>query len=433
MSKYNRPALTSWLKKCLLWVVFLTLVMMSITALHVCVMPSLAQEPSSTDQPQPIRKGEVQSSDDQQNAQEVAEQIDSAPGSFGDPAVHAMLDGRLEVFAVGSYGLKGNIYHKYQLAPNSGWSSWKELGGATSYGEVSVAPNEDGRLTVFVHGTDDAVYFTYQRYVNDPNSWMPWNPLGKPGGIGLATSFGAPVAIRNGTGRIEVFAQTNVIDQSGRTYYLLNRQAQTAPNNGWGSSWSVVDISDFNGYEYHNLDAALDNQDRISIFTLNGYLRQTAIGSAIYDGLFSHGMSLRRIAAERNGDGNIGVVGVDFSFRLWATEQDRFGSLIGWLHMRNGQTPGCKPALALNAFNTLMAFVHGADTGHRTYWTQQGYEGLWEPWRSLGGQQAIGASPAAAMNDDGRMEVFVLGIDGQIYHAYEQSYPGGQWTIFHRL
>ena len=35
-------------------------------------------------------------------------------------------DGRLEVFARGA---DGGIWHKWQTAPNNGWSGWASLGG----------------------------------------------------------------------------------------------------------------------------------------------------------------------------------------------------------------------------------------------------------------------------------------------------------------
>ena len=51
-------------------------------------------------------------------------------GNFGWANVVAgkNTDGRLEVFAVGA---DGQMYNKWQLAPNGGWSSgWASLGGS---------------------------------------------------------------------------------------------------------------------------------------------------------------------------------------------------------------------------------------------------------------------------------------------------------------
>lgn len=75
MSKYSQPALTSWLKKRFLRAAFLTLVMVSMTASPVCVMPSLAQEPRSTDQMQQTLNGELQSSGNPQDAPETVEVV----------------------------------------------------------------------------------------------------------------------------------------------------------------------------------------------------------------------------------------------------------------------------------------------------------------------------------------------------------------------
>lgn len=437
MSKYSPSTLTSLLKKRFLRAAFLTLVMVSMTASSVSVMTSLAQQPGSKGKSQPTPAGEsqspapggdgtnwdlkiqqtpagaLQSSSDQQDVQEESGQIDAALTFRGGLAAYPMPDGRLEVFAVST---GGTIYHKYQVAPNSGWTAWKPLQGVSKYPgnspEISVAPNQDGRLTIFVHGADDAVWFKYQTRRNDPESWSGWNTLGKPGGLGINQLYGAPGAALNDNGCIEVFAMDSL--------NLLNRRAQNVPNGSWGS-WSLVSIS---AYDYSSvLDAALDNQGRISVFAKYQYFRQTAVGGASYDRFF---MGLSNVAAEPNYDGFIGLVGVDSNWNLWYTKQDIFGGLGDLVRMGNGRT-FYQPALVLDSFGRLTAFVHGTD--NQTYWSRQSFAGmgLWEPWRNLGG--GVVGDPAAAVNQDGRLEVFVLGTDSRIYHAYEFS-PGGNWRGF---
>jgi hypothetical protein len=66
-------------------------------------------------------------------------------------------DGRLELF------LKS--HHKWQTAPNNGWSEWAPFQFAVSgstypIGELNanaIARNADGRLEVFTLGTDKAI------------------------------------------------------------------------------------------------------------------------------------------------------------------------------------------------------------------------------------------------------------------------------------
>jgi hypothetical protein len=71
----------------------------------------------------------------------------SATGLSG-AAVASNADGRLEVFAT---VFNGDLWHIWQLAPNSGWSGWSTLGGEP-YADVMVGNNQDGRLEAFVQG-----------------------------------------------------------------------------------------------------------------------------------------------------------------------------------------------------------------------------------------------------------------------------------------
>ncbi len=75
-------------------------------------------------------------------------------------------DGRLEVFVRGS---DGALNHIWQTAPNNGWSDWETLGiphpdfrsqdGQFSYGTLTTTPSvnlsADGRLEVFAVGRRD--------------------------------------------------------------------------------------------------------------------------------------------------------------------------------------------------------------------------------------------------------------------------------------
>jgi hypothetical protein len=51
------------------------------------------------------------------------EEVYSSDGSM---TVAANANGRLEVFAIGRDHV---LYHRWQLAPNGGWSGWASLGG----------------------------------------------------------------------------------------------------------------------------------------------------------------------------------------------------------------------------------------------------------------------------------------------------------------
>jgi hypothetical protein len=68
-------------------------------------------------------------------------------------------DGRLEVFVRGT---DNNLYHKWQTAPNGAWTpNWSGLGGVLD-GNIGAGRNADGRLEVFVRGTDNNLYHKWQ-------------------------------------------------------------------------------------------------------------------------------------------------------------------------------------------------------------------------------------------------------------------------------
>ena len=75
-----------------------------------------------------------------------------------DPALGRNRSGRLEVFARGT---DNALWHKWQTAPNSGWSGWASRGGILT-SEPAVASNADGRIEVFVRGTDNALWHQWQ-------------------------------------------------------------------------------------------------------------------------------------------------------------------------------------------------------------------------------------------------------------------------------
>ena len=84
-------------------------------------------------------------------------------------------DGRLEIFVRGT---DGALWHKWQTAPNNGWSGWASLGGVITEAPVA-GRNKDGRLEVFGRGTDGALWHIWQTAPN--NGWSGWASLG--GGI----------------------------------------------------------------------------------------------------------------------------------------------------------------------------------------------------------------------------------------------------------
>ena len=126
------------------------------------------------------------------------------PGGFFALALGANADGRLELVAPAAFaGGDQEIWHRWQSTPGGGWSGWSSLGTAGG-GELLtsvpvLARNADGRLELFVVAGDGAVWHRWQTAPN--NGWSPWANLGsKAGGfadLGVGT---------NADGRLELFA-----------------------------------------------------------------------------------------------------------------------------------------------------------------------------------------------------------------------------------
>ena len=126
-------------------------------------------------------------------------------GQFaGDPVLARNADGRLEVFVVASQDRA--LYHLWQTSPNNS-SRWTEngtsLGGDWSHRRrPAVARNRDGRLEVFMVGLNGQLYRLWQTSSNDSSQWSKdWVPLGQEQWP-LSSN---PTVARNADGRLEVF------------------------------------------------------------------------------------------------------------------------------------------------------------------------------------------------------------------------------------
>jgi hypothetical protein len=86
----------------------------------------------------------------------------SLSGGIFDPVVGTNADGRMEVFVRGT---DNALWHIWQTAPNNGWSGWATLSGGLIGGPVAWH-NADGRLEVFVKGLDNALWHTWQSTPN---------------------------------------------------------------------------------------------------------------------------------------------------------------------------------------------------------------------------------------------------------------------------
>ncbi|HWJ06316.1 MAG TPA: C1 family peptidase [Steroidobacteraceae bacterium] len=271
-----------------------------------------------------------------------------------DIAVSRNADGRMEIFVRGT---DNAVWHKWQVAPNSSWSGWASQGGVIT-SEIAVGRNLDGRLELFVRGTDNALWHKWQ--VAPSSGWSGWATQG-----GILTSNIAVAA--NADGRMEVFVRG--------TDNALWHKWQVAPNSGW-SGW-------------------------------------TSLG----------GVLTSDIAVERNADGRLEVFVRGTDNALWHKWQVAPNSgWSGWTSLGGVLTSNI--AVGRNADGRLEAFVRGTDQALWHNW-QVAPNGAWSGWASEGGvltsQIALGRSP------QGRLEAFVRGTDNALWHKWQVA-PNGGWS-----
>jgi hypothetical protein len=142
-------------------------------------------------------------------------------GSDSTPAVAPSADGRLELFIVGN---DLALWHMRQTARINRWSDWQshDAPSGVNFQRVrpAVAQSADGRLELFVVGEDDALWHLWQTAPN--GGWSDWYCHGSPPPAGL---MGSPTVAASADGRLELF----VVGTDGALWHL----GQTAPNGGW--------------------------------------------------------------------------------------------------------------------------------------------------------------------------------------------------------
>lgn len=249
------------------------------------------------------------------------------PGSnitLSSPHAVQNADGRLEVFLNGS---DGNLWHIWQLTPGKDWSNWVSLNkppNTTSFSIPVAAKNADGRIEAFTVGSDGALWHIWQTAPG--NGWGNWFSSGKPA-AGLSGAFIPPTVSRNADGRLEVFANGS----DGELYHIW----QHTPGGTWGG-W----------------------------FTLEQPLSTYTIGNG---------------SVAQNKDGHLEFL--------------------------------------VNAVDGALWHIWQTDGGKS-----------WGMWYSLGSPTGTTteAYPFVIANADGRLEAFTSTAQGSLWHSWQVT-PGGNW------
>ncbi|MGA5895076.1 S8 family serine peptidase [Streptomyces venetus] len=307
---------------------------------------------------------------------------------------------RMEIFARGG---DQAVWHKWQTAPNNGWSGWESLGGWIDM--LTYGRNADGRVEIFARGSDQAVWHKWQ--TSPGGGYSGWESLG--GWIDRLK------VTQNVDGRLEIFARGS----DGAVWHNW----QTAPSNGW-SGWESL------GGWIDDLEVNQNNDGRLEIFARGGdqavwHKWQTSPGGG-WSGWESLGGWIDRLATARNTDGRLEIFARGSDGAVWHNWQTApnngwsgWESLGGWIDMI---------ALARNEDGRLEILARGSDQAVWHKW-QTSPGGGWSGWESLGGWID---RLAVSQNNDGRLEIFARGSDGAVWHKW-QTTPSNGWSGWESL
>lgn len=316
-------------------------------------------------------------------------------------------DGRQELFARGT---DGNLYHKWQVVPNGGWSGWENLGGYSPGADPVVAVNADGRLEVFTRGADGTLWHIFQWVPN--GGWSAWTSLGN-------NITGTPAVGMNQDGRLEVFAR-GTDDALWHIY-------QWTPNSGW-FGWESL-----GGSLKSNPAVGVNRDGRLEVFVLASdgaiYHRwQIAPNSGWVGWASLGGYLISEPTVGSNADGRlevfcIGTGGTVHHIYQWVPN----GGWSVWESLGGIATSNL--STGMNQDGRLELFVRGTDGAIYHRWQQAPNSG-WVWWATLSGY--LISTPAVGTNADGRLEVFALGTGNTMHHIY-QWVPNGGWSPWESL
>jgi hypothetical protein len=187
-------------------------------------------------------------------------------GRFETPIIAKNKDGRLELFMKGFTPGKGefefedtDVWHRWQTSPNNGWSRWESMGSPPSGKNRIIisgcGQNQDGRLEIFVI-SGNKVWHKWQTAPN--NGWSHWASLGKPENSSKDYLVGfSGVAQNYPNNELEVFVIT------GKEHELCHIW-QTKPNNGW-SQWDNLN-NPLDGTQIYSPTVGTIKNGRLTVF-----------------------------------------------------------------------------------------------------------------------------------------------------------------------
>ena len=342
-----------------------------------------------------------------------------------NPCVARTSDGRMELFAVGN---TGNLYHDYQTTANGSWSGWVAMGTSANVWSQSTLPavgvNPDGRLEVFIVGTNGVINHIWQLKAGS-SATTNWSSFGT---FNSYVSQTAKLAVGNlQNGQLDVF----VIGTDGVLYHNYVGSSGWTGFTSLGGSWP----------QDADLAVASEKDGRQAVFVIgnSGSLYnnwQTSPTSTNWNGwndLTGWLAEAARLAVGRNSDGRLEVftLGTDgIAYHTWENSANASTNWSGWASLgSNKWEVDAKPIVASDSNGSLEVLMVGANGNVYHNYQSPG----WSGWLSLGGSFPQNARPCISANADGRLEMFLNGSGTAMQTSWETSVNGTNWYSWFSL
>jgi GH25 family lysozyme M1 (1,4-beta-N-acetylmuramidase) len=303
-----------------------------------------------------------------------------------------------------------NMESDWQNCANCGWVGWSAFGGPTVFGDpVSVGYNADGRVQVFVRGSDNNMWTTWKTNVNG-GGWYAWQNYGGPINGDVTVGY-----LPNGA--MQVFARS-----SSNTVMTM---WQTGPNGGW-TAWS-----DMGGACYADPVVGANADGRMQLFcqssthTMQSNWKTT---SGSWNGWSDYGGNCYGKPAVGNlEDGTMQV--------FVHTSSNTVGTIFqtcpncGWGSWSDmGGSCFADPILGYNADDRLQLFIQtSTHTVSSDYKLTTAVGSAWSGWGDHGGSWYIQFT--VGYNADGRMQLFMRDANYVMWSQWQTNVNGG-WNTW---
>ncbi len=313
-------------------------------------------------------------------------------------------DGRLEVFALSAKDR--TLWHRWQLAPNGGWSGWVQAGPAMAC-RIAVGTNADGRIELFgIRDGSREIWHSWQTYPSGPfSAWTGFAGPAKDVTVG-----------RNADGRMEIFARNPVTLEIFSNY-------QVAPSAGWAgwgmfagpaASVSVGRNADGRMEVFARNPASLAVFHRYQVAPNAGWSGWAQFsGPALDVTVATDYQGRQQIFARSPGDQHLWHVAQVGPNSGWSGWEDYSGAYVGSVRM--GLAPW-----GLSVYIT---------DDRKGTWELNQNQGVWTGWYNNSGPVTV--APTPAMEENGRANQFAIMSDGRVFRRItNSSLEWLAWTDF---